>query len=170
MFGSLERNLATFHVEGFSADYLLRGKLTPLGEFLVYMNDRQREFVRLDDVELQALTADRPVRAIQREAVTVNKGGLLVVSVLEAAEAERVHVIAARRPVVFYLGALIVRGQLHINVDAPADDLLDDSRDFYPVSDANVYNLRATAAKHAREVPLLFINRPLVHAYHVEAE
>lgn len=170
MFGSLERSLATYGVEVFAADYLLRAQFKPLGELLVFLNDRQREFVRLDEVELLSLSAERQLRAIQREAVSVNKHSLLLISVPDGTQAERVQVIAGHRPVVFYLGPLIVRGQLHVNVDAVPDDLLDDTRDFYPVSDANIYYVRATAPKYTREVPLVLVNRRLVQAYHIQPE
>ncbi|MDT8305330.1 MAG: hypothetical protein RRC07_05295 [Anaerolineae bacterium] len=170
MFGSLERSLATYRVELFSADYFMRAQFQPLGELLVFLNDRQREFVRLDEVELVSLTAERQLRAIQREAVSVNKRSVQVVSVPDAAEAERVQVIAAHRPVVFYFGPLIVRGQLHVNVEALPDDLLDDSRDFYPVSAANIYYMRAAAPQYTREVPLLFVNRQSVQTYHIQPE
>jgi hypothetical protein len=166
MFGSLERSLETYRVECFANDFLLRAQLTPLGELLVYLNDRRREFMHLDAVELQALTADRQLRPIQRDVLNVNKRTLLALSMLDDGEAQRVQVIAARRPVVFYLGPLIVRGQLHVNVDASADDLMDDSRDYYPISQANIFYVRATPPKYTREVPLFLVNRSLVQAYH----
>lgn len=166
MFGSLERSLDTYRVECFTADFHLRAQLTPLGELLVFLNDRRREFLHLDAVELQSLAADRQLRGIQREVLNVSKTNLMAVSVLDEAEAQRVQVIAARRPVVLYLGPLIVRGQLHVNVDASGDDLMDDSRDFYPISQANIFTVRATPPQYTREVPLFLVNRSLVQAYH----
>lgn len=170
MFGSLERSLATYRVEAFSANYLLRAQFKPLGELPIYLNDRRRDFVRFDEVEITALAGDRQMRAIHREMLSFNKRSLLVLAVVEPSQAEGVQILAAERPVVIYLGSLIVRGQLHVNIDASAEDLLDDARDFYPISEANVYHLHGATPAYAREVPLLFVNRRLVQGYHLHTE
>lgn len=170
MFGGIERSLATFQVEALSAEYFLRGQFKPLGDLGVFLNDRRRDFIRLDDVELIPLVAGRQQRGVRREAVNVHKQTLLALSLTVADEAQGVQVLASKRPVVFYLGSLIVRGELHVNVDALDEDLLEDARDFHPVSKASIYCLQGGAAPFAREAPLLFVQRASVQAYHLYEE
>jgi hypothetical protein len=170
MFGRLERSLATYQVEALSADYCLRGHFQPLGELAVFLNDRGRDFIRLDDVELAPLTADRPLRAIQRKTVNLQKQTLLALCLTAAEEARNVQILSSKRPVVFYLGSLIVRGELHVNVDALNEDLLDEARDFHPVSSASIFPVRNVTATFAREVPLLFLGRASVQGYHLHEE
>jgi hypothetical protein len=167
MFGGIERSLATFQVEVLSADFMLRGRFKPLGEMAVYLNDRRRDFIRLDEVELIPLVTDRALRGAHRETMNVNKHALLAISLTVAEEAQSVQVLASKRPVVFYLGPLIVRGELHANVDALYEDLLDDARDFHPVSGATIFSVRNATVPFAREVPLLFVQRARVQGYHL---
>lgn len=170
MFGGLERSLATYQVETLSADYWVRGHFQPLGELAVFLNDRRRDFIRLDEVELVPMDADRQLRGIHRKTVNLHKHGLVVFSLAVAEEAQKVQILAAKRPVVFYLGSLIVRGDLHVNVDALDEDLLDETRDFHPVTGATIFSIKHAAAPFAREVPLLFVNRAGVQGYHLHEE
>ena len=167
MFGNLERTRDTFRIEALTASYLLRAELKPLGEILVYLNDRRRDYVRFEEVELQPIAHARQMRGVKREMMSVNKPSLLLVSLPVAEEVAKVQLIESSRPVVFYLGAFIVRGKLHINLDASDEDMLDDARDFYAVSDASIFPLEKLAATPSRQVPLLFVNRPHVEAYHI---
>lgn len=168
MFGGLERSRETYRIEAFSPHYLFRGQLSSLGELPHYLNDRRREFIPLDEAEIVPLVGDRQLRPIHRETITFNKRNLLVVSIVETADAIKTQVLVTKRPVVLYLGQLVVRGHLHVNVDASAGDLLDDARDFYAVSGASVYHLQAATPAHAREAPLLFVNRSSVQGYHLD--
>ncbi len=170
MFGGIERSLATFQVEALTADFLLRGLFRPLGDLGVFLNDRRRDFIRLDEVDLVPLAPDRQLRGVHREAVNVHKQTLLAISLTAADQAQGVQVLASKRPVVFYLGPLIVRGELHVNVDAFDEDLLDDARDFHPVSGANIFSIRNAAASFTRDVPVLFVQRTSVQAYHLHKE
>ena len=170
MFGNLERTVERFRVEALSDSYLIQATLRPLGNVPTYLNDRRRDYVRFDEVELQPFTAGRQMRGVKREMMSVNKPSLLLVSLPVAEEAEKIQILDSKRPVVFYLGPFIVRGQLHINPDASNEDLLDDARDFYPVTDASIFALESVAATPNRQVPLLFINRLHVQAYHIHQE
>jgi hypothetical protein len=170
MFGSLERNLETFRVEAFSLDYLVRAQLKPLGDLPNYLNDRRREFIRLDEAEVVPLVGDRHLRPIHREAVVLSKPNLQVLTIVETGDAVKTQILVTKRPVVIYLGQIIVRGQLHVNAEASELDLLDEARDFYPVTEANIYHLNSATPAYAREVPLLFVNRPLVQGYHLHTE
>jgi hypothetical protein len=170
MFGSLERSLESYRVEAFTLDYLLRGQLRPLGELPNYINDRRREFIRVEEAEIVPITGDRHLRPIHRETFIASKHNLLVLSLVEPGDAVKTQILISKRPVVLYLAQLIVRGQLHVTAEASEDDLIDDARDFYAVSEANVYHLHGATPAYAREVPLLFVNRPLVQGYHLHTE
>jgi hypothetical protein len=170
MFGSLERNLETFRIEAFSPDYLVRAQLKPLGDLPNYLNDRRREFIPLDEVEIVPLVGDRHLRPIHRETFVVSKANLQVLTIVETGDAVKTQILVTKRPVVIYLGQMIVRGQLHVSAEASAMDLLDEARDFYAVTEANIFHLHSATPAYAREVPLLFVNRPLVQGYHLHTE
>lgn len=167
MFKNMERALETFQIEAISSTYLIRASVKPFGELPTYLNDRRRDYVRIEEVELHSLSPNRQMRSVKRETMSVNKPSLYFLSLTVAEEVEKIQLMVSKRPVVFYLGSFVVRGQLHINPDASNEDLLDDARDFYPISDAGIFPLETLSIVPVQQVPLLFVNRPHVQAYHV---
>jgi hypothetical protein len=170
MFGNLERPVELFQIETLSPNFLMRATLQPVGTLPVYLNDRHRDYLRLNQVELEPLAAGRQMAGLTRSVMSVTRRNLFLLSLMVAEEAEKVQKLASKRPVVFYLPRFIVRGHLHISPEASNEDLLDETRDFYPVSDASIFPLEALAAQPTGQVPLLFLNRLHVDAYHVDQE
>jgi hypothetical protein len=161
-----ELTLTVYQVEAFSADFIYRASFKPRGAFLIYMNDRTRSFVPFDEVELFPLAVDRQVKGIKQGLMVVNKTSLHYLSIASPEQAQSVQVLQAKRPAVFYTSHLAIQGQLHVNADARDDDLLDDTRDYFALTDATVYPLRAMAVAPTRQVPLLLLNRPHIQSYH----
>lgn len=170
MFSNLERAVQTFTVEAVSVDFIYKSSLRPLGELPTFLNDKRRNFLRFDQVEVQPVAKDRLTAGVRRDYMIVNRDKLLLISLLLPEEAGRVQFLDTKRPVVFYMGPFVVQGNLHVNADTSDDDLLDDSRDFYPLSDASIFPVQAVASAPTRKVPLLFVNRPLVQAYHAHGQ
>lgn len=162
-----EISLTSYQVEAFSADFLLRGEFKPRGPFLIYINDRARSFAPFDDIELFPVATDRQVKGIKQAVMVVNKTNLQIISLLKAEQLQSVQLLQTKRPVVFYTSHLAVQGQLHVNSDARDDDLLDDTREYFAVTEATVYPLRAMAVSPTRQVSLLMINRLHIQSYHV---
>ncbi|MCI0399253.1 MAG: hypothetical protein L0332_31355 [Chloroflexi bacterium] len=165
MFGELQ--LTTYQVEALLPDYLFRGDLQPRGSFLTYLNDRTRPYLVFGAGEMFPLAADRQVGGMKQNTLVVSKQLLALLSVLDEAQARDAQLLASKRPVIFHVGAFAVQGQLHVNADARDDDLLDETRDFFAVSEASVFPLKALGASLTRRVPLVFLNRLQVQAYHV---
>lgn len=166
MFGELK--LDTFQTEAVLPDYLFRADLRPRGSMLTYMNDRGRPFIPFENAELFSLAADRQVGGLRQSGImTVNKSAILLLSLLKEEQAEKVQLLAAKRPVVFYVGFFAVQGQLHVNQDAHDEDVLEETKDFFALSQVSIYPLRPVATAPTRQVPLLLINRVRVQAYHV---
>lgn len=167
MFSKLQLNIPTYRIEALLPDYIVRGGLRPLGNFLAYLNDPARSVFALQDVDLLAFRSDRQMRGVKRESMTISKPLLSFISFLDAEQASGVQLLQANRPVIIYAGSFAIQGRVHVNVDAKESDLLDDNWDFFAVSQAKVFPVRTVAVAPTREVPLLFINRPVVQAYHI---
>jgi hypothetical protein len=161
-----ELTLQSYQAEALTADFIIRAGFKPRGAFLIYMNDRSRSFVPFDDVELFPLAPDRQVKGVKQGLMVVNKTLLQMMSIVNPEQAQSVQLLQAKRPAVFYTSHLAIQGQLHVNADARDDDLLDDTRDFFALTDATVYPLRAIAVAPTRQVPLLLINRLHIQSYH----
>lgn len=168
MFGELQ--LETFQAEVVLEDYLIRAKVQPRGSMLVYLNDRQRPFLPFDDAEIFPLAVERQVNCIKQPEIVLNKSYLKILSLINEGEAQKEQLLTTKRPVAFYTGAFVIQGQLHVNEDARNQDLLDETKDFFAMSDASIYPIRKVATPPARHVPVLYISRPLVRVYHVVEE
>ena len=153
-------------VEAILGDFLLRGSLLPLGELMNFLNDRRRGNIAFESCELFPLAADRQVRGVRQESLTVVRDNLIALCLLDEAQMSHERLLKASRPVVFYTASFAIQGQLHVNVDARDTDLLDDSRDFYPVTQAMLFPLRPVAQAPTARVPLLLLQRSRIQAYH----
>lgn len=154
-------------VELILTSFLLKGKFSPLGELLIYLNDRTRNSILIDECELAPLAPDRQVRGVKQPSLVALKHQIVFLSLLESAQAQEIRILKASRPVVFYTRQFAVQGQLHVNTDARDSDLLDDNRDFFAVSNATIFPLEQLAQQPTPQVPLLLIYRSQVHTYHV---
>jgi hypothetical protein len=164
MFGDLE--LATLHVEAILDEYLVRAILHPRGDVLTYMNDRRRPFIPLEDAELFPLSGSRQLNRIRQQSITFSKRKVLALSVPEKEETENLQLLASKRSVVFYVGHFAVQGDLHVNKDARDDDLLDETRDFFALTEASVYPISTVATAPTSHSSLLLISRIGVSLYH----
>lgn len=164
MFGNIE--LATFPVEVILQDYLLKADLKPRGPFIQYLNDRNWSYIPFYNCEFAQLDPERKVGAIRQDLISLNKEQLAIISVLHVPDFADLQLVATKRAVLFYVRNFAVQGNLHVSEDLPNEDLLDDTRDFYGVSDASVYPVVPVATPLTSNVPLLAINRTIIQAYH----
>jgi hypothetical protein len=168
MFGELQ--LKTFQAEIILEDYLVRAKIQPRGSMLVFLNDKQWPFLPLAEAEIYPLAVERQVNSIKQPSIVINKKYLKIISLTNEEEAKGEQLLASKRPVAFYTGVFVIQGQLHVNQDARAQDLLDETKDFFAMSDASIYPIRKVLTPPTRHVPLLYLSRALVQVYHTIEE
>jgi hypothetical protein len=165
MFGELK--LDTYQVEVVLQDFLVRADFHPRGTVLTYLNDRSRPYIPFENADLFPLAADRQVGGLKQSGIiTLNKSTILLLSILKGDQAEKVQVLAAKRPAILYAGFFAIQGQLHVNQDALNEDVLEETKEFFALSQASVFPLRPVASAPTRQVPLLLISRHAVQAYH----
>jgi len=165
----MELTLPVFKVEVAMTDFLIRADFQPRGDFLIYLNDRAYSYLRFDEVTLLALSAGYQVSTIRQPYLSVNRRSVIYLSVLSTEEAEQLQVLQTKRPVIFYTSWCAIQGDLHVNTDARDDDLLDQSRDFFAVSNASIFPIRSITQSPASKVPYVLINRHALTAYHVDS-
>lgn len=170
MFGKVQLTIETYKVEVVTADYFFNARMQPLGNFVTYLNDRRWQYLRLDEAELFPLAVDRQLRGLKRDMVSLTKRYVNFVSVIEEEEGKRVQILQSHRPVIMYLDKFVIQGNLHVNADAKNDDLMEETRDFFAVTEAVVFPIRPVASIPTRKVPLLFISRPQIQLYHAHTQ
>jgi hypothetical protein len=167
MFGELQ--LKTFQVEVVLDDHLIKAKIQPRGSMLVYLNDRRRPFLPFEEAEIYPLAVERQVNVVKQPEIVINKRFLKILSLVDEEEAQAEQLLASKRPVAFYTGEFVIQGQLHVNADAKDQDLLDETKDYFAMSEASIYPIKKIPTTPTRRVPLLFISRTLVQVYHIVA-
>ncbi len=164
MFGKLE--LPRFRVEVLLPGYVVRATFQPKGDLLIYMNDRRYDVTRFDEVEMYPTMTDAQVKGIKQEMMALNKKVISGIALLEPERTENVMLLASKRPFVVYTEWFAIRGNLHINPDSRDEDIFDETKDYFAITDAAIYPVRALRKEPTRKVPLLAINRHAIYAYH----
>ena len=161
--------VTVFQVEVILPYYLLRANFAPLGQMTTYLNDRTRGNVRFTDLELAPLAANRQVKVINQPSVTIDKSQIEIVSLTNPEQVSEIQILQSKRQAVFYTSHFAVQGQIHVNADSRNEDLLDDTRDFFPMTEVSIFPLRAVASAPVRRVPMVMLGRVRVQLYHVLA-
>lgn len=164
MFGKLE--LPTFKAEVLTAGYLIRADFQPKGDTLIYLNDQRYSVIRYDNVEFFPIMPEAQVRGVKQDSMAVSKANIVGISVLDEDKLEKIQMMASKRPFIFYTAWYAVQGDLHVNPDSPADDVFDETRTFFAVTDAIIFPLRKVRMAPARKAPFFAINQNAVIAYH----
>jgi hypothetical protein len=164
----MELKLPIYQVEVAMPNFLLQGEFQPRGDALVYLNDQSFPYLRFDKATLSTLWADCQVPHIRQPSIALSRQQISYVAMLEAESAQRIQLLQAKRPTLFYTDWCAIRGELHVNAEARDDDLLGLSRDFFAVSNASIFPLRPVTAAPAAKVPLVMVNRHTLSAYHVQ--
>ncbi len=164
MFGELK--LPTFRVEVIIPGFLVRAAFQPKGDLLIFMNDQRYDVVPFEEAEMYPIMSDAQVKGMKQEMITLNKKFISAIALQEEAYLENVMLLASKRPFVFYTEWFAIRGHLHINADARDEDVFDETKDYFGITDASIYPLRALRKAPTRKVPLLTLNRHAVYAYH----
>ncbi|MCA9981262.1 MAG: hypothetical protein KDD89_10515 [Anaerolineales bacterium] len=163
----MELVLPSYTFEAVTTDFLFRGTFQPRGEIMTFTNDPRYVYYTFNDIEMFPINKGYQINCIKQPVINVNRDKLFFISLPKPEEAKKVQVLAAKRPVVFYSESFAVRGYLHTNSDYPDNDLLDEARDFFPMSDATIFPLKAVPTLVTRQVPLLVLNRHQATGYHV---
>ena len=148
-------------------NFLLRATFQPRGDLMLFLNNFTYTSYSFSNVELLPLATDYQIKGVKQPAMTIIRQAMTFVSILEPDKAAKIQLLQAKRPVVFYTDWFAVRGNLHVNSEAPDDNLFDDKFEFFILTDAKVYPLRPMNHKPTAQVPALAINRKTLLAYHL---
>jgi hypothetical protein len=163
----MEIQLPSFKMEAVTDQCLYRGILQPRGELFTFINDRRYLTFTFTETAFHPLQKNYRVSTIKQAAINVNWQKIIYLAMLDQEDMERVQLLQSGRPVTFYTFNLAIRGNLRVNLDAHENDLLDETRDFLAVTEADILPLRPLAVAPAKHVPLIALNRRQIESYHV---
>jgi hypothetical protein len=163
-----EIQFTNFSVEAVLADYVIRGEMHSRGEVHNFLNDRNYPNFSLYGCELHPLAATRKIDTVRQELITVDKAKVVVLSAIDQDILDKTHLTISTRKVVFYCGRFAVHGMLHVTADAPDEDIIDETRDFFGITQGSIYPLMPVGTDPLANAPLMLINRHNIEAYSVQ--
>jgi len=147
-------------------NFLVRAALQPRGDLMIFLNNLTYTSFNFSDVEFVPLGTDYQVKGVKQPMMNVTRSAIAFLSVLEPERAAQIQLLQAKRPMVFYTPWFAVRGDLHVNTEAPDESLLDDKFEFFMLTDATIYPLRPINTQPTHKVPAVAFNRYNILAYH----
>lgn len=163
-----EIQFTSIRIEAVLADYIVRGELHSRGDIVIFLNDRNYPTFSLYDCVLHPLAVDRRVETVRQEVMTIEKTKVTAVSVTDETALENAQLTVSKRKVILYSGRFAVHGLLHVTADAPDEDILDETREFFGVTEGSIYPLVPVGTDPFTGSPLILINRQRVEAYSVQ--
>jgi hypothetical protein len=163
----MDIQLPTLKIEAVTPQFLYQGILQPRGELFTYLNDRRYLTFHFTETVFGPIATGYRVSTLKQTGINVPWRNIIYIALLDKADLERVQFMQSGRPVAFYTRDLAIRGDLRVNPDAHENDLLDEQRDFFAVTDASILPLHSLALTPAPRVPLLAINRHQIESYHI---
>jgi hypothetical protein len=156
----------TWKVEIAIPSFLVKASFQPRGALTIFLNNQTYTSLNFTEVELLPLGADYQVKGIKQPLMNFNRGMIEFISFLEVEKAAQIQLLQAKRRVVFYTRSFAVRGDLHVNTEAPDENLLDDKFDFFMLTDATIFPLHPMSVRVTQKVPALAFNRKTILAHH----
>jgi hypothetical protein len=157
-------------VELCSPNFLARGIFQPRGDMLIFLNNLTYLSFYFKDVQFIPLGAEYQIKGIKQPGMTINRGKIAFMSLLEEERVKNMQLLAAKRPIVCYTEWFAIQGNLHVNSETPDENLFDDKFEFFTLTDVTIYPLRSMNVKPTHKVPALALNRTAILAYHVRPE
>ena len=163
----MEIQLPTIKIEAITPQFLYRSMLQSRGELFTFLNDRRYLTFHFTEAAFSPIATGYRVSTLKQTSINVPWRNIIYIALLNKEDLEGVQLMQSGRPVTFYTRDLAIRGDLRVNLDAYENDLLDEQRDFFAVTDASILPLHSLAVTPAPRVPLLALNRHQIESYHV---
>lgn len=163
----MEIQLPTIKVEAITPQFLYRSMFQLRGELFTFLNDRRYLTFHFMESAFSPLATGYRVSTLKQTGINVPWRNIIYIALLNNEDLAGIQLMQSSRPVTFYTRDVAIRGDLRVNLDAYENDLLDEQRDFFAVTDASILPLHSLAVTPASRVPLLALNRHQIESYHV---
>ncbi len=153
-----------------TGNFLVRGEIEPLGDLIIFLNDRHHSSFPILNAQLMPNGPEYKVPPIKQASFTVNQELIAFLAVVNEADAQKVQFVQTYRPVVFYTNWFAIRGNLHVHGEARDNELMDPTKDFFAVTNVSIFPIRQMTHQPQRTYPLAAVYRAGVIGYHIYAK
>lgn len=147
--------------------FLVKSRFQPRGDMLIFVNNLTYLSFYFEDIEMLPLGTKYQFKGVKQKGMTINRGAISFISIVDDKDMERMQLLSAKRSMVFYTQWFAIRGDFHVNTEAPNENIFDEKYEFFALTDVSVFPLRKIMAKPTLKLPGLLINRTAILGYHV---
>jgi hypothetical protein len=157
----LSRFSATVVLPGFE----IVGQIEPIGPWIDFLNSKDKHVLPVHAARVlpfggAATTPERP-------QVYVRRADVLLVHLPDRASHATVHMLKNVQSAIAHAGPLVIRGEVHLGVDASLATFLDDlPGNFFPITNAELFSTLALPVPLPRKAELIFLNRAQLQLYY----
>lgn len=141
------------------------GQIEPIGPWIDFLNSKEKHVVPVYAARVLPFgsTATTP----ERPQVFVSRSEVLLLHLPDRASHSTVYMLKNMQSAIVHAGPLVIRGEIHLGVDASLATFLDDlPGNFFPVTNAELFSTQALPVPLSRKADLIFLNRSQLQLYY----
>lgn len=141
------------------------GQIEPIGPWVDFLNSKDKCVVPV--YTARVLSAGGPATTPEHPQVYVSRADILLLHLPDQASHSTVYMLKTIRSAILHAGPLVIRGEIHLGVDATLATYLDDlAGNFFPLTNAEIFSTQTLPAPLPRKADLIFLNRARLQLYY----
>jgi hypothetical protein len=141
------------------------GQIEPIGPWVDFLNSKDKYVLPV--LAARVLAAGGAATASERPQVHVSRNEVLLLHLPDRASHSTVYMLKMVLPAILHTGPLVIRGEVHLGVDATLATYLDDlPGNFFPLTNAELFSTQPWPVPLPRKADLIFLNRAQLQLYY----
>ena len=141
------------------------GQIEPIGPWVDFLNGKDKYVLPI--YAARALPFGGAATTPERPQVYVCRSDVLLLNLPDRASHSTVHMLKNVHSAIVHTGPLVIRGEIHLGVEASLATFLDDlPGHFFPMTNAELFSTQPLAVALPRKAELIFINRARLQLYY----
>ena len=141
------------------------GQIEPIGPWIDFLNSKDKHVLPM--YAARVLPFGGAANTPEHAQVFVSRSEVLLLNLPDRASHSTVYMLKNVRSAILHAGPLVIRGEIHLGVDASLATFLDDlPGNFFPITNAELFSTQALPVPLPRKAELIFLNRARLQLYY----
>jgi hypothetical protein len=141
------------------------GQIEPIGPWVDFLNSKDKYVLPV--YAARVLSVGGPATTPERPQVYSLRNEVLLLHLPDRASHSTVHMLKTILSAILHAGPLVIRGEIHLGVDATLATYLDDlTGNFFPLTNAEIFSTQPLPVPLPRKADLIFLNRAQLQLYY----
>jgi hypothetical protein len=160
-----EINRPRFNASLVLPGFEVTGKIEPIGPWIDFLNSKDKHVLPV--YTARVLPIGGAATTPEHAQVYVSRNDVLLLHLPDRAAHSTVYMLKNVQSAIVHAGPLVIRGEIHLGVDASLATFLDDlPGNFFPVTNAELFSTQALPVPLPRKADLIFLNRAQLQVYY----